>query len=373
MKKRTSKPVLLAATLTLALGCSKSESPAPTQNSEPAATAAAKPPAPSELRTKAKALFGMLPEFVEHKAKPITDAKVALGRVLYHDPRLSKGQELSCASCHALDGFGVDTRPESLEKGTSLGHKKQFGDRNAPSVFNAALHVAQFWDGRAEDVEAQAKGPVLNPVEMAMPDENTVVKTLKSIPGYEPLFKSAFPDDKEPITYDNMAAAIGAFERKLVTLSPFDKFLTGDDAALTEAQLAGLSTFIDHGCIACHNGPGIGGGMYQKLGLLKPYDTKDEGRYKHTNKDTDRFFFKVPSLRNVAKTAPYFHDGSIKTLEQAVAVMSEYQTPAGKLPEDKVKQVVAFLESMTGSAPAALIAKPEIPASGPKTPKPVLD
>jgi cytochrome c peroxidase len=324
----------------------------------------------SVLRAQARALFGTLPSVVPPKTLPITDERVLLGRTLYHDARLSNNQDLSCASCHALDGFGVDTRAEAVQHGTSFGHKKQFGDRNAPSVFNAALHAAQFWDGRAADLEAQAKGPVLNPVEMAMPDEASVVKTLKSIPGYGALFAAAFPEQADAITYDNAAIAIGAFERKLMTPAPLDQWLAGDDTALTGLQRKGLSTFISRGCIACHNGPGLGGGTYQKLGLIKPYPTKDEGRFAVTHQEADRFFFKVPSLRNVTKTGPYFHDGSIKTVDQAVRVMFEFQTAVGKLADEDLAAVVSFLDALTGVPAAELVEKPAMPPSGDDTPAP---
>jgi len=354
-----------------ALGCGGSEPAAPPPPAEkPAELAQPAVPSVAELRAKASALFGKLPAVVESKDRPLSDAKVLLGRTLYHDPRLSKNQDLSCASCHALDGFGADTRPEALEKGTSFGHKKAFGGRNAPTVLNAAIHIAQFWDGRAADVEAQAKGPVLNPVEMAMKDEASVVAVLKSIPGYQPMFKAAFPEAKDAVTYDNMATAIGAFERKLMTPSDFDKFLDGQDAALTADQQKGLDVFVSAGCIACHSGPGFGGAMYQKLGLLKPYPTQDEGRFAVTKNEADKFFFKVPSLRNVEKTGPYFHDGSVKTLKDAIGIMSEYQTPGGKLPPEKIDQVAAFLGSLTGSAAPTLLEKPTLPESGPTTPKP---
>jgi cytochrome c peroxidase len=284
---------------------------------------------------------------------------------------LSRGQELSCASCHDLSAYGADSRPEAIEKGRSFGHRKQFGERNSPSTYNAALHIAQFWDGRASDVEEQAKGPILNPVEMTMADEKSVVAVLKSIPGYLPLFKAAFPDAADPISYDSMAQAIGAYERTLVTPGRFDKFLAGDDNALSKTELEGLSTFIDSGCIACHTGSTFGGGLFQKLGLLKPYATNDVGRMAVTGKEQDKHFFKVPSLRNVAKTAPYFHDGSIKTLPEAVRIMSEYQTATGKLPDEKVALIVAFLESLTGDLPGQeTIGKPQVPPNGPKTPAP---
>ncbi len=356
----------LFSLLCLTSACDKRE-PEVAQAAAPLAQAAAKTPA--ELRAMAKALFGALPERAEHKDYPLTDAKTALGKTLYFENRISKNQDLSCASCHALDGFGADTRPEAIERGTSFGHKTQFGDRNSPTVFNSALQFVQFWDGRAADVEEQAKGPVLNPVEMAMPSEDSVVAVLKSIPGYEPLFKAAFPESEDAITYTNMVKAIGAFERLLITPAPFDRFLGGDDSALSQEQLEGLDTFVGSGCIACHTGPLLGGGMYQKLGLIKPFETKDEGRSAISGNAADKYFFKVPMLRNIEKTAPYFHDGSVKTLEDAVKLMAVHQTPQGALSDDKVSKLVAFLRSLTGELPKALSEPSELPASGPKTPK----
>ncbi len=362
--------MLQASALVLSAACSKSEAPAAPAPAPAVEQAVVQAPSAQALREKAKALFGTLPAVAEHKDRPITEEKVALGRVLYHETRISKNHDLSCATCHALDAFGIDSRPDAVQKGTSAGHKGAFGDRNTPTVFNAAIQVAQFWDGREPDVEAQAKGPVLNPVEMAMADDISVVGVLESIPGYAPLFKAAFPDAAKPITYDNFGAAIGAFERKLMTPGPIDAFLAGKDDALTEQQLRGLDTFITGGCIACHSGPGFGGSMFQKLGLIKPYPTKDEGRFKVTKNEADKYFFKVPTLRNVAKTAPYFHDGSVKTLAEAVAIMSEHQTATGRLPDDKIADVVAFLGALTGEPDPSLIKVPELPESGPKTPKP---
>lgn len=204
-----------------------------------------------------------------------------------------------------------------------------------------------------------------------MADEASVVAVVKSIPGYEPLFKAAFPDEKDPITYDNIAKAIGAYERTLVTPARFDKFLEGDDNALTQEELTGLNTFMESGCIACHLGPGFGGSMFQKLGLVKPYPTEDEGRAKITQNPADKYVFKVPSLRNVEKTAPYFHDGSIKTLPEAVKLMAVHQTPAGDISDEKVTQIVTFLKSLTGELPPQeKITQPELPPNGPKTPAP---
>jgi cytochrome c peroxidase len=211
---------------------------------------------------------------------------------------------------------------------------------------------------------------VLNPVEMAMPDAATVEKVIKSIPGYEPLFKQAFPGEKDPITYDNIAKAIGAFERTLVVPSRFDKFLGGDEKALTDAEKKGLETYLAAGCTACHLGEGLGGGMYQKLGLVKPVPgLKDEGRAKISKSEADKFFFKVPTLRNVEKTGPYLHDGSKKTLEETIAFMGEYQL-GKQLKKEEVDGIATFLKSLTGELPKDLVAEPKALPSGKATPKP---
>lgn len=326
--------------------------------------AAAPEPKKDEIDPDRLAMFSPLPATMESAQNPITDAKVALGQKLYYDARLSKNQDISCNTCHELDKFGVDG------KEVSNGHKAQKGTRNSPSVYNAAGHFVQFWDGRAATVEEQAKGPVLNPVEMAMPDDKKVVEVLKSIPDYEAAFKKAFPDDKDAVTYDNMAKAIGAFERKLVTPSRWDKFLKGDKSALTAEEKAGFNTFLEVGCAACHTGAYLGGAVYQKAGLIKPWpNQKDQGRFDVTKNEIDKMMFKVPGLRNVAKTAPYFHDGSAKTLEEAVKIMASLQS-GKELKDSEVKAVVAFLDTLTGDIPKDLVAKPELPKSGPKTPKP---
>ena len=313
------------------------------------------------LRESARGIFGTLPAEAVSAKNPVTPEKITLGRILYYEPRLSKGQDISCNSCHALDSFGADAGS------TSVGHRGQRGARNSPTVYNAAFHMAQFWDGRAPDVEEQAKGPVLNPIEMAMPDEATVLEVLRSIPGYAPLFSAAFPEDADPITYHNMALAIGAFERRLVTPSPFDAFLEGDDEALSDAQLLGLSTFTEVGCITCHNGPVVGGAIFQKLGLVVPYETEDPGRMAVTGNEGDRGFFKVPSLRNVERTAPYFHDGSIGTLDRAIRLMAKHQL-GRTLDDDQVDSIRSFLESLTGSIDRKFVAIPELPKNGPDTP-----
>ncbi len=314
---------------------------------------------------KAKAMFKPLRAQCDAPENPITREKVTLGRQLYFETRLSKNHDLSCNSCHQLDKYGVDG------EATSPGHRGQRGDRNSPTVYNACIHFVQFWDGRAATLEEQAKGPVLNPVEMAMADGPAVEAVLRSIPGYAPLFKAAFPGDKEPITYDNVAKAIGAFERTLVTPSRFDAYLAGKEDALTAAEKQGLETFIAVGCTACHLGEGLGGGLYQKYGLVKPVPgLKDEGRGKVSKNAAEKFFFKVPSLRNIDQTAPYFHDGSQKTLEGAVAFMGEYQLGRA-LPKEEVTRITTFLKSLTGPLPkAAVIAAPKPLPSGKTTPKP---
>ena len=316
------------------------------------------------MRDPRLALFSPLPTVMESKGNPVTLAKVNLGRKLYYDPRLSKNHDVSCNTCHLLDKFGVDGLP------TSVGHLDQVGGRNAPTVYNAAGHTAQFWDGRAADIEDQAKGPPLNPIEMAMASEAAVEATLNSIPGYVSLFAAAFPDDEEPISYDNMAKAIGAFERGLVTPSGFDDYLAGDDSALNELEIAGLIAFLDAGCGTCHAGPYVGGAIYQKLGLVKPWERDaDQGRFDVTGVEADRQFFKVPSLRNIAQTAPYFHDGSVASLNEAVRLMADHQLGI-PVANEQVISIIAFLNALTGNIDPAYIAMPELPESSDSTPLP---
>ena len=362
--------VLLMTAALMWVGCGKAEAPAPeaTAPAKRGDEAAAKPEVKKEpralAREKASGLFAPLPENLDSEANPYTEAKAELGRALYFDKRLSKNHDISCNSCHQLDRFGVDNEP------TSPGHKGVRGGRNSPTVYNAAAHLSQFWDGRAEDVEAQAKGPVLNPVEMAMPDGDAVIKVLKTIPGYVEMFKRAFPEAGEPMTYDNAAKAIGAFERRLVTPSPWDAFLKGDDDAITVAQAEGFLAFTEAGCVACHNGAAVGGASYQKMGLIKPWQGHDDtGRQQVTGDAKDAMMFKVPSLRNIAKTGPYMHDGSVAELREAVALMGELQL-GKELTEAQVTSIVTWLEALTGEVPGDYVAEPELPASGPNTPPP---
>lgn len=349
--------ILLAAT-----ACKRQEKAQPPPPSRPASTSVSPQKDPYDPLLRAP--FAPVPDVAETQENPVTPEKVALGRMLYFEPRLSKNHDVSCESCHHLNQYGVDNLP------VSTGHKQQHGTRNAPTVYNAALHFRQFWDGRAPTLEEQAKGPMMNPVEMAMPNEKRIVETLASMPGYVDAFKKAFPGDANPVTLDNAAKAIGAFERKLLTPSRWDNFLKGQRDALTPDEIAGLRTFVETGCQACHMGPGMGGGMFQKLGLVMPWqDTRDLGRFELSKQDSDRQVFKVPSLRNIEKTAPYYHDGSVKTLDEAVKLMGRHQL-GRELTPDQVTSIVTFLRSTTGPLPADLITPPQLPASTKATPKP---
>jgi cytochrome c peroxidase len=286
---------------------------------------------------------------------PASAAEIDLGRMLFFDERLSRDRDLSCNSCHNLAHYGVDNEP------TSVGAKGARGRRNSPSVYNAAGHFTCFWDGRAGNIEEQAKGPILNPGEMAMPDAKSVVTVLQGIPGYVTAFHTAFPQDASPVSYDNVGRAIGAFERKLVTPSRWDRYLAGDHTALSAKEVTGLKLFTDIGCMTCHTGEFVGGSMFQKVGVASPWPNQaDQGRFEVTKLDSDHMMFKVPSLRNVAKTAPYFHDGSAKTLEQAVTLMAHHQV-GEDLGKDDVDSIVAWLGSLTGKLPAQYIAPPHLP------------
>jgi len=333
--------------VTLVASCARTEAP-------PAGQAAA--PDPAQL-----ALFAPLPEVTlpAHGADPLVD----LGRMLYYEPRLSKSQNISCNSCHDLAKYGVDNEP------TSDGHRGQKGDRNSPTVYNAADHVAQFWDGRAKDLAEQAKGPILNPVEMAMPSEHVVLAVVESMPEYVEAFAKAFPGETKPVTYDNLARAIGAFEQNLLTPGRWDAFLRGDGEALTSEERAGLETFLQNGCQVCHYGSLLGGNTFQRLGAVKPYPrSSDPGRFAVTEQEGDRAFFKVPSLRNVGETGPYFHDGGVATLDGAVRDMAEYQL-GRSLDAAEAARIVTFLKALTGRIPTDYIAPPVLPTSTEKTPK----
>jgi cytochrome c peroxidase len=294
-----------------------------------------------ELRQTAKLLIDVMPSRMPGSEND-TPAQVELGKKLYFDVRLSVNDSQSCNTCHRVDEKrgGVDNEP------TSAGAHGQRGNRNSPTVLNAGFYIAQFWDGRAKDLVEQAKGPVLNPVEMAMPSEAEVVKKLGAVKEYQDLFARAFPTATEKITYDNIARAIAAFERTLITYDRFNDFLKGDDQALNAKELEGLELFINTGCTTCHNGPAMGGGSFQKVGLINEYKTEDKGRFEFTKDEDDIGKFKVPSLRNIALTAPYFHHGRYKTLAEVVKLMAYHQLDK-RLSDAEADTLVAFLKTLT--------------------------
>lgn len=298
------------------------------------------------------AMFAPLPPAIVRPDRPITQARIELGRMLFFDTRLSLARDLSCNSCHRLDAYGADTGA------VSRGHRGRLGTRNSPTVYNAAGHVAQFWDGRAPDVEAQAKGPILNPAEMAMPGPGAVMARLAADPAYRNAFLAAFPGQRNPLTYDNLGVAIGAFERQLATPSRWDRFLRGEDTILTDAEREGFNTFVAVGCAGCHAGTYVGGAMFQKAGVVHSWpDSSDVGRMRVTQRPEDRFVFKVPSLRNVERTGPYFSDGSVASLDSAIVRMGHYQLGTDLTPQ-QVAQIATWLRALTGELPADRITPP---------------
>ncbi|MFH1660368.1 MAG: cytochrome-c peroxidase [Pseudomonadota bacterium] len=294
-------------------------------------------------------------------AKVTNPALVELGKKLYFDPRLSKSGFISCNSCHNLSMGGTDNIK------TSIGHNWQEGPINAPTVLNSSLNLAQFWDGRAADLKAQAGGPIANPGEMGF-THTLAVSMLQTIPGYVAEFKKAF--GSETVDIEKVTKAIAAFEETLVTPnSRFDKYLKGNKKAITKDELAGYQLFKDAGCVACHNGPAVGGNSFQKMGLVEAYKASSpaEGRSAVTGKDADRFNFKVPTLRNVEMTYPYFHDGAANTLPEAVDTMARIQL-GKKFTADENAKIVAFLKTLTGDQPNFKM--PILPPSSDATPRP---
>lgn len=321
-------------------------------------TAAATPIDTAPMTAEERGLFAPLPSEMTSPEYPSSPELVALGRRLFHEPVLSIGHDVTCASCHSLNGFGADGRR------VSFGHLGQTGSRNAPSVYNAAGQIAQFWDGRAASVEEQAKGPVLEPLEMGMPDTVAVLAHMNGSALYREAFRAAFPTQRHPINYDNVGRAIGAFERGLVTPSRWDRYLEGDSAALTPAELRGATTFVRVGCASCHAGAYVGGSMFRKIGLVKPWPSQaDSGRYNVTHRAEDLFVFKVPPLRNVVQTSPYFHDGSINDLHEAVRLMWRHQL-GRELTDAEIQSIVAWLGTLTGDIPVRYIAFPQLPDAG---------
>ena len=301
------------------------------------------------------AQFQALPPAIEVATNPRTTEKVALGRMLYYDTRFSADGKVSCYVCHPLHDYGTSHRA------TGVGHDGLRGGRNEPTVFNAAGHVAQFWYGRAPDVETQALGPVLNPVEMGMKSGDDVVATIRSIPGYVAAFQKAFPGESDPVTFQNFGRAIGAFERGLLTPAPWDRYLGGDPNALTAKEKDGLRAFVGTGCADCHTGQYVGGSVYQKAGLVRPWpDQQDPGRFQVTQQASDRMVFKVPSLRNVDQTWPYFHDGSVERLDDAIRMMAHYQL-GKELDDTQVARIRTWLKTLTGDVDRPYVDEPVLP------------
>lgn len=288
-------------------------------------------------------------------------AKVELGKQLFFDPRLSMSGIISCNTCHNLSYGGTDNLK------TSIGHRWQAGPVNSPTVYNSSLQIAQFWDGRAVDLQEQAAGPIAANVEMAMP-HSLAVDVIQSIPGYRAQIKAIYGTDE--VTLDHITDAIAEFEKTLVTPnSPFDQWLQGDDNALTAQQLEGYELFKSVGCVSCHYGEALGGKSFMKMGLVQPYesDSPAQGRFDVTGNEMDRFMFKVPTLRNVVLTYPYFHDGAAETLEEATQIMGQLQL-GRNFTEHELASLVAFMESLTGERPQFML--PLLPESGPDTPRP---
>ncbi len=325
--------------------------------------------ADDDLMKKAQETFKPIPSIVPAvKDNAVTHEKVELGKLLFFDPRLSASEIISCNTCHNLGTGGVDAGP------TSVGHGWQKGPRRAPTVYNAVFNVAQFWDGRAADLKAQAKGPVQASVEMnATPDH--VVKTLSSMPEYVEMFKKAFPSEASPVSFDNFAKAEEAFEATLTTPDlPFDQYIEGDANALNAQQKAGLKLFMTKGCAACHNGVNVGGGAYFPFGVVENPGAEilppnDKGRFNVSKTASDEYVFRAAPLRNVTLRAPYFHSGQVWNLKQAVGVMGSAQL-GQKLTDAEEDDIVAFLGSLTGHLPK--IDYPILPVRTDSTPLPAL-
>ena len=313
------------------------------KDNKPAANADEVPAEKSALLQKAQQFFKAIDS---KKYTVFPEEKIALGQKLFYDVRLSKEGNISCNTCHNLSSYGVDNMP------TSEGDTQEKGDRNSPTVIYASLHSSQFWDGRAKDVEEQAGMPILNPVEHNIPNEVFLEERLRSLPEYVELFGNVYKDSIEPVTFTNLKDAIGAFERQLNPVSRFDNYLNGDETALTQQEKDGLTAYMDNGCVACHSGIALGGTMLQKFGLYGNYweytksEFIDEGLFNRTQKESDKYVFKAPGLRNIEKTYPYFHDGSVASLREAVKIMGKLQQNKD-LTEKELDNIVAFLGALT--------------------------
>ncbi len=317
-------------------------------------------PAEESLRTQAQKIFQPLPRDMSTAESSVTPEKVGLGRVLFFEPRFSSDGTVSCARCHQPALYGTDALPRSI------GVEHRVTPRNAPTVLNAALQFVAHWRGDRKSVEDQATQALVGPASTGHPNYQAAMARLKAIPGYVEVFRKAFPGEDDPVTPENFGRAVGAYERTLVTPSRFDAFLTGDDGALSGMEQAGLHEFIQVGCATCHNGVGVGGGLYRKFGLLENYweatgsPNPDKGRFDVTHEESDLYVFRVPSLRNVVMTPPYFHDGSVPMLREAVRIMAKVQL--GQTPSEvQTERILAFLGSLTGTLPPDFTGVPVLP------------
>ena len=317
------------------------------------------------LLKQAQALFKPLPQTMGTRDFPTTPARVALGRMLFFDPRWTLEGNVSCATCHQPALYGTD----ALAKSIGVQHRTH--PRNAPTVLNAGLNFIQHWWGDRKNLEDQVEQALIGVFSSGHPDPAAVTARIEAIEGYALLFQQAFPDESKPITSASIGKAIGAYERTLLTPSPFDAYLRGDTRALSPTARNGLQRFISRGCASCHNGTGIGGQMFQKFGVVEEYwkatgsPEIDKGRFGFTKDPADLYVFKVPSLRNAAMTPPYFHDGSVATLDEAVKVMGRVQL-GSTLPDAEIGEIVAFLGTLTGTLPASFVAAPTLPSGAVK-------
>lgn len=313
---------------------------------------------------QAQKIFQTLPKDMGAPNSPLANERAYLGRLLFFDPRITVDGNVSCATCHQPALYGTDART------TSIGVKGRAHPRNAPTILNSALNPIVHWRGDRESLEDQATKALGSPITSGQPDETAVLDRLGHTPGYATLFKTAFPDEPQPMTLNGIAKAIAAYERTLVTPSPFDAYLNGNTRALSQREREGLAKFITTGCVACHNGAGVGGGMYAKFGVVDDYWTAtgskevDKGRFDVTQNTADMYVFRVPSLRNVAMTPPYFHDGSVASLPEAVQIMAKVQLGAS-LSDDDTLDIVAFLGSLTGELPEQFVNAPILPPGVP--------
>lgn len=340
------KSILFFAGLSLLVSACNNP-PAPTNGGE---QETAITQADQDLLATAKTFFQPMPSEALNPENPLTEPKIKLGKMLYFEKNLSVKSTQSCNTCHNLSAFGVDNLP------TSPGDNGIPGTRNSPTTFNSALRTAQFWDGRNKDVEEQAGGPVMNPAEMGMPDKKVVEERLNTMGNYKALFAEAFPEVAEPVSFENMQKAIGAFERTLLTPARFDQYLAGDVNALSADERTGLKSFIDNGCTACHMGSLLGGNMMMKVGLFGDYNqmmkavTPDYGLYEQTKAEADKGMFFTPGLRNVEKTGPYFHNGGISSLPEAIKIIAKLQLNKD-LTDAEAQSMATFFNSLTGDIP----------------------